>query len=368
MELPSQPDLWQLHDRDNTFNPWGAGKRGDWRPRDYGDDGSLSGFNSGNNIPGPSRTSPEPEPQGKELFPRNGFVNRANPQAVMGLPETHSEISSRKEMIQLLASSKENCKAETIIHTPPVKRWRFGNLQIPIITCSKQSEEDDSGQKSEVGKTNENPAKMHFWSFEEKKEITEEIKVNNNSAREITEKFEFNSALFGGVAESSCDKVCENRQKEIEEYSRSLECQSYLKEKPTSRKESQKTSLVLADSCHDSAANEILTNGSHLPLHHTLVSVRTSDFDQNTEDKEKASAVETEPAKVEHVCHNAGKWNNIYGVQRVALKHCVFEILILSGRVMVLQLNTPSSQQSSLSTSQPRIIIIFICIAPFDTY
>lgn len=300
MELPSQPDLWQLYDRDNTFNPWGAGKRGERGPRDYGDDGSLSGFNSGNTIPDPTRTPLEPNPQGEELFPRNGSVNRGNPQAVMGLPETHREISSRKEGIQVLATSEEDCKAETIIHAPPVKRWRFGNLQIPIITCAKQFEED--GQKSDAGKANE-----------EKREITEEIEVDQKSAGERTQKFELNAACFGGVAESSCDKVRENGQKEIG-YSRSLEYQSYLNEKPTSRKESHKTSPVLAGSWHDSAANE-----SHLPVHHKLASVSTSETDQ---DKEKASAMEIEPAKVEHVWHNAGKWNNSYSVQKVALKHC----------------------------------------------
>lgn len=267
MELPSQPDLRQLGDGYNTFNQWGADKRGDRRPRDYGDDGSLSGINTGNNIPCPSRSPPEPDPQGEELFPRNSFVNRRTPQAVMGLPETHSEVSSRKERIQLLASSEEDCKVEVITRTPPVKRQRFGNRQIPMITCSKQFEEDDSRQKSEVGKTNENPDQMPFWSFEEK---------------------------------------------EAEEYSRSLECQSYLKDNPTSRRECQTIGLALADSCHDSATNKILTNASHLPVHHNLVSLRTSDFDQYTVDKEEASVTEIEPAKVEH---NAGKWNNTYSVQ-----------------------------------------------------
>lgn len=278
MELASQPDLRQLNDSDNnTFKPRGAAQQGDWRPSDYGDVGSLSGFNSGNNIPGLCRTPPEPYPQGYEPFPRNSFIHRGNPLAVMGLPGPHSETSGRKERNQLLVSCEGDWEAERV--TPPVKRWRFGNLQIPIITCSKQFEEKDTRLKCELGKPNEKPG---VWSFDKETEITDETDVNQNCYKEITEKFEFNSDLFGGVTESRCDEVCENGQNEIGEYSRSPEFQGYLKEMP------------------------ILT--SHLPDHPTLVSISTGDFDQYTEDKQKASMLEREPAKVEDdVDHSAGK-------------------------------------------------------------
>lgn len=289
MELPSQPDLRQLHDRDNTVNQWGVDKQGDWGPGDYGD-GSLSGFNSGNNIPGPSRSPPEPDPQGEELLARNGF-NRGTLQAVMG-PKTHGNISSRKERIQPLASVEEEYNAEVIAHSPPVKRWRFGNLQMPIITCSEQFKEDDSGQKCEGVKAND---KMQF----KEKTITEDVDVEQNPYRGVREKTEFNSGLFcGGVEDISCDKACEH-----EEDSRSLEYDRYLKETPTSR---NIISLVLPDSNHDSATNKTLMYGSHLPVHHTGGSLRTSDF-LCKEDKEEASAVQTESAKEEDIGHHAGK-------------------------------------------------------------
>ncbi|KAK3567699.1 hypothetical protein QTP86_021632 [Hemibagrus guttatus] len=304
MALTSQPDLRQLHDRDNTVNQWGVDKQGDWRPRDYGH-GSLSGFNSGNNIPGPSRSSPEPDPQEEELLARNGFVNRGTLQAVMG-PKTHGRISSRKERIQPLASAEEGYNAEVITHSPPVKRWRFGNLQIPIISCSKQFKEDDFGQKCEVVKANENIDKVQFWNFKEKTAITEELAVEQNSYEEVKGKIEFNSGLFGGVVKDiSCDQACGNEHEETEEDSRSLEYDRYWKETPTSRNMSQKISLILAGSNHASATNKILTYGSHLTVHHTLGSLRTSDSDKCTEDKEKASAVHTESAKVQHICHRA---------------------------------------------------------------
>lgn len=300
MELTSQPDLRRLRDRDNTVKQWGADKRGDWRPRDYGDVGSLSGFNSGNNIPGLSRTPPEPDPKGDEFFPRNGFINRGNSQAVMGSPEPQSEISSRKDRNQLLASSGKDWKAEALTPTPPVKRRRFCNPQLPVITCSKQFEEGDSGQKCEVGKTNGNPDKVPFWSFEKKTERSEE-RISHGEIPEILEAH--------GVPESGCDGTCENGQSETEESSRSLEYQGYLKEMRTPWRQSQKISLVLADPCHGSATNKTLTNGSHLPVHHMLVSLGTSDFDQSAEDERDASVVDREPAEREHVGRNSGKWN-----------------------------------------------------------
>lgn len=261
-------------------------------------------------MSGPSKTLQEPDLQGDELFTRNGFIIRGNPHAVMGFPEACSEISSRKERIQVLASSEEDCKAKAITRTPPVKRWRFGNLHIPIITCLNLFQEDE--MESGVGKTNENPEEMPFWSFEKKTGTTEETEDDQNSYREVTEKFEFNSVLFGGgVKESICDHVCEN---EKQEYSKSPKCQSYLQEMSTKR-ESQTVSLIVADSCHGSTTDKILTNGSHLPVHQTLVSLSTSDLNQYTEDKENGSVVETEQAQVEDVCFNAGKWNNTYTVQ-----------------------------------------------------
>lgn len=299
-ELPSQPGLQQLHDGDNTFSPWGRDKRVDCRPRDHGDVDSLTGFNSRNNIL---------DPQGDELFHRNGFVNRGNPQAFMGLPEPHSESSSTKEGIKVLASREKGCKAEAVNHTPPMKRWRFGNLRVPVITCSTQFEEEDSELMNKVGKTNENPDTMPFWSFEENTEIRDEREVNQDSYGETTEKFEFNSVLFRGVTESSGD-VCKNGQNEAEQYSRLLEDQSYLKEMLISRRESQEISLVLSNSCHHSATSKMLTHGSHLPVPYTLVSLRTSDFHQFTEDKEEASTVERGPAEVEHVCYSAGRSSN----------------------------------------------------------
>lgn len=276
MELPSQHDLQLLHDRDNRFNQWGADTQGDWRPRDYGDDGSMSEFNRGNNIRGPSRTLPQPDPQGEQLFTMDGFINRGNPQAVVGLPEECSDIFSKKEEIQFLASSKD----EAITHTSPVKRLRFGHFQFPIVIYSKQFEGNNSGQKRKGGETNDTPEKMQVWSFEEKPEITEERENDQNSEGEITKEFE------------------------IEEGSRSLEDQSYLKDMPLFHKENQKICIFSAD-CHDLAANRTLTNKSHLPVHHTSVSVITSNFIQHTEDKEQAS--EAKSAKVEHVSHRAGK-------------------------------------------------------------
>lgn len=307
MEFPSQPDLWQLHDGENTFSQWGADKQGDWRPSDREDDCSLSGFNSGDNNSAPSSTPSEPDPQGDQLFPRNDFINRGSPQAVPGLPEAHSKIPCRKENIQLLASSDENGKAEAITRTPPVKRRRFGTLNIPKTTCLKQFEGDDIEQKSEVGKTNENPNKMPFWSFDKGAETTEKTEVEQNFYKEITEKFEFNSVLFGGVEESRRKKVCENEQNKKGQYSKSLEYQGYLEEMSISRRESQ-IGLVLTDSSHDSATNEILNDGSHHPsAYHMLVSLRTDGIDQYTEGKEKALAVDTKPAEVKNVCYDAGK-------------------------------------------------------------
>lgn len=309
MEFPSQPDRWQLHDGENMFSQWGADKEGDWRPSDREDDCCLSGFNSGNNNSAPSRTPSEPDTQGNQLFPRNDFIKWGNPQAVTGLPEAHSNIPCRKENIQLLASSDENGKAEAITHTPPEKRRRYGTLNIPKTTCLKQFEEDDTGRKSEVGKTNENPNKMPFWSFEKETETTEKTEVEQNFYKEITEKFEFNSVLFGGVVKDSrCKKVCENEQNKKGQYSKSLEYQGCLEEMTISRREGQEIGLVLTDSSHDSATNEILNDGRHhLPAYHMLVSLRTDDIDQYTEGKEKALAVDTEPAEVKNVWYNAGK-------------------------------------------------------------
>lgn len=306
MKRPSRPDLQQLHEKDNTLKQWGAEIQGDWRPRDFEDDGNLSGFNPGNNIPSPSKSPPEPNPLREELLHRNDFVNRGTLQAVMGLPKTHSRISGRKERIQVIASLEEGNKAEAITQTPPVKRWRFDNLHLPITTCSRRFEKDDSGQKSDIVKANEYLEKMQF---KVKTALTEEIKVDLISYGEVTGKFKYHSGLFEGfVKDSSCDKVCENYYQELDEDPRSLECHRHLKEKPTSRTVRQNISLVLADSCHDSGTNKILTYGSHLPVHHTLGSLRTSDSDQGTGDKEQASAVETESDKVEIVCHRAGKW------------------------------------------------------------
>ncbi|XP_060731479.1 DNA polymerase nu [Tachysurus vachellii] len=243
MKRPSRPDLQQLHEKDNTLKQWGAEIQGDWRPRDYEDDGNLSGFNPGNNIPSPSKSPPEPSPLREELLHRNDFVNRGTLQADMGLPKTHSRTSGRKERIQLMASLEEGNKAEAITQTPPLKRWRFDNLHLPITSCSRRFEQDDSGQKSDIVKANENLEKIQF---KVKTALTEEIKVDQISYGDVTEKFKYHSGT-----------------------------------------------------------NKTLTYGSHLPVHHTLGSLRTSDSDQDTEDKEQASAVETESDKVELVRHRA---------------------------------------------------------------
>ncbi|XP_058250136.1 DNA polymerase nu [Hemibagrus wyckioides] len=183
-------------------------------------------------------------------------------------PKTHGSILSRKERILPLASVEKDYNAEVITHSPPVKRWRFGILQVPIITCSKQFKEDDSGQKCEGVKAND---KMQFWNFKGKTAIAEEIDVKQNPYGEVREKTEFNPGLFGGgVKGVSCDKACEH-----EDDSRSLEYDRYLKETPTSRNISQKISLG------------------------------ASDFEKCKEDKEKASAVQTESAKVEDIGQRA---------------------------------------------------------------
>ncbi|XP_047675713.1 DNA polymerase nu [Tachysurus fulvidraco] len=292
MKRPSRLDLQQLREKDNTLKQWGAEVQGDWRPRDYEDDGNLSGFNPGNNIPSPRKSPPEPNPLREELLPGNDFVNRGTLQTVMGLSMTHSRISGRKERIQLMASLEEGNKAEAITQTPPLKRWRFDNLHLPITSCSRRFERDDSGQKSDIVKANENLEKMQF---KVKTALTEEIKVDQISYGEVTEKFKYHSDLFEGVVkDSSCDNVCENYYQEVDEDPRS-----------TSRTVRQNISLILADPCHDSCTNKTLTYGSHLPVHHTLGSLRTTDSNQGTEDKEQASAVETESDKVVLVCHLA---------------------------------------------------------------
>ncbi|XP_046707055.1 DNA polymerase nu isoform X4 [Silurus meridionalis] len=310
------PDLRQLHNQDNTFNQCRADNRGNWRQRDCGDDVSLSGFNSGNNIQGLSRSPPELDLQGEELFQRNGFVRRGSPQAVMELPETCSEIFNRSKRIQLLACNEEDCKVEAITHTPAVKRQRFANVQIPIITCLKQFEEDYSGQKNEDVRTYKNLDTVQFCCFEEKTKITEEVDLN--SYAETSEKLKFNSVLFEGVFKESGDKVCETGQKEIEEYSR-----SNLKESSTSRKESQKTSLLLDDSCHDSDTNKIPTNEGDLFVHHNLVSL--SDRVQYTKDRENEAAVETGPAETKHVCHDAGVHQSDMKTNQMETQKCSLE-------------------------------------------
>lgn len=253
---------------------------------DYGDVGILSGFNSGNNIPGPCITLPEPYPQGDQPFLRTGFINR-------GKPQSHSETSGWKERNQLLASCEEDWEAESV--TLPIKRWRFGNLQIPIITCSNKFEENGVVQKCELGNPNENPDTVPFRSIDKQTEKNKETEVDQNCYEERTERFKFTSVLFNGVTQSSCGKVRKNGQKD-------------LKDMSIPAREIRKICPILADPRHDSATNTSLTNGSHLPDHHMLVSVSTRDFDQYTEVKQKASMLEREPARLEHVHHSAGKW------------------------------------------------------------
>ncbi|KAM9500848.1 DNA polymerase nu [Clarias gariepinus] len=163
-------------------------------------------------------------------------------------------------------------------------------------TCNKGLmffEGNNSGQKRKGGETNDTPEKMQVWSFEEKPEITEERENDQNSEGEITKEFE------------------------IEEGSRSLEDQSYLKDMPLFHKENQKICIFSAD-CHDLAANRTLTNKSHLPVHHTSVSVITSNFIQHTEDKEQAS--EAKSAKVEHVSHRAEVYMHQFGMKNDQMK------------------------------------------------
>ncbi|TSN12228.1 HAUS augmin-like complex subunit 3 [Bagarius yarrelli] len=275
MKLPSQPDPLQLNNRDNWFNPWGADKPGDSRPGQYDYDGNLSVFGSGNNIPGPCRSLPEP--QEEELFLQNGIVNTGALQMVMGLPET------------------EYSETGVIDYTPPVKRWKFGNPQAQILTCLKQFE-DDSGKKRDHEDPKTNINKMQFLRFDEKNPVSG---VDQNSHTETTKKFQIN-LLFGGT------------HREMEECSKSPEYHGCLKETPTSKDANQKISLVLAESYYDSTTYKMLTYGDHLPVHHTFDSVQPSDSDQCTEGNKKRSAAETSLAIEEHVCQNADPYNMKY--------------------------------------------------------
>ncbi|XP_035375880.1 DNA polymerase nu [Electrophorus electricus] len=175
---------------DNTFSQWGEDEASDWRLIDHGDDDSLLALNAGNvTVPG----SPEP-------CSRKGCTSWGNQNAGpdVAFPQTLSEISGRKGKVQQLCPSEGTASADRI---PTVMQWSIGHLQTPTLTCSKQFEEDDHGQGSEIEKGNRGGSEAMDFFEERLAEVEGVIAMlaQEENNQQGLAKVQFNGFLSEGL-------------------------------------------------------------------------------------------------------------------------------------------------------------------------
>ncbi|KAL7880522.1 hypothetical protein SRHO_G00027760 [Serrasalmus rhombeus] len=259
MELPSQPAISLFQSKDNTFSQWETDEPGSLKLRDYGLDGSLLALND-NKITVSGNHILKIHTQSEEPFPMKDFSDWEDPQAVpdaIVVPEKQREISRTKKNIRLMCLSEDVFKAERVTRAPPRKRWCFGHLQMPAMSCSKDFIEE---QKRDFGRQNREGSskKMEADCFEGKMETVEGVmkmpKQRKDQEVGMSEKIQLNGLWSEGPDKESV--VCGNGQKRNK--LQPLLCHSHLKDITESSKRELLKSLDLADSSNfDHNTNEL---------------------------------------------------------------------------------------------------------------
>ncbi|KAL7875743.1 hypothetical protein AOLI_G00107060 [Acnodon oligacanthus] len=242
MELPSQPAISLFQSKGNTVSQWETDEPGSLKLRDYGGDGSLLALNdskitvSGNHIL-------KIHTQREEPFPMKAFPDWGDPHAVADAIVKQRQISRTKKNIRLMCLTEDVFEAERVTHAPPQKRWSFGHLQMPAMSCSKDVIEE---QKSDFGRQNKEGSskKMEGDCFLKDQEVG------------MSEKIQLNGLWSEGPHKDSV--VCGNGQKGNK--LQPVLLHRHLKDvTESSKRELLKSSLDLADSSNfDHNTNEEL--------------------------------------------------------------------------------------------------------------